>query len=105
MGQDVGILGQVSPTLDTDTDLYTAPAGRFAEVKVLVAERGGAAATFRVWVAPAGASTSNEQYIAYDEALAANEALTSVTFRVRETDVVRVRASTSNVSFTCTGVR
>ena len=104
MGNRVGILAQSSPTLNTDTDLYTVPSGDEAEVKVLVAERGGAAATFRVWVAPSGAATSNEQYIAYDEALAANESLTSAVFRVDGGDVVRIRASTSNVSFTLTGV-
>lgn len=105
MAREYGILGQAAPSADTDTDLYAVPQRKEAEVKVLVANRDSSPATIRIWVAEEGATTDNSQYIAYDEAIAANEALTSSTFSVFSTDVVRVRASSGNISFTCTGVR
>ena len=104
MGRDVGILGQADPNAATDTDLYAVPLGNYSEVKVMIAERGGTAATIRIWIAKEAATTSAEQYIVYDETIVANEALTTILFRVNETDVIRVRSSTNTVSFTCTGI-
>lgn len=103
MAYDVGILGQADVTLDTDTALYTAPAGRDAKVKVFVAERGGSAATVRIWIRDAAEASANKQYIVYDESIAANEAKVTAPFYVNETDIVMVRANTGNVSFTCVG--
>jgi len=104
MGQLTGILGQVTPTLNTDTALYTVPAGKFAEVKVIVANRAASDATIRIWVAVEGAATSDEQYLAYDESVTANKSYATASFSVKPTDVVRVRANSSTVSFTCTGI-
>lgn len=104
MSKLFGILAQDTPTLDTDTTLYTVPSGRFGEVKMIVTERGGASATFRIWVGVEGAATSNEQYLCYDEALGANSSLVTSPFAVDATDVIKIRASTSNVSFTLTGL-
>lgn len=98
-----GILGQQAPAASTPTDLYTCPVNKNATIRVTVTNR-STAATFRVWVAVGGVSTSNEQYLAYDKAIAANEAFVSKAFMVDETDVVRVQASSANVSFVATGM-
>lgn len=98
-----GILGQEAPAAATEEDLYTVPAAKHMTGKVLVANR-GVAATFRVSLAPLGAATINAHYIAYDAPLEANEPLSTVGFKVGATDVVRVEASTADVSFTCTGI-
>ena len=99
-----GILGQSAPPATTLTDIYTVPAGKSATCRVIVANRAAGAASFRVALAPLGAVDSNEQYVAYDKAIAANDAGTTIAFMVGPTDVVRVLASTGNLSFTCTGV-
>ena len=98
-----GMLGQAAPTLDTDTDLYTVPTSRNAVVKVIATNRSGAT-TFRVWVAVAGVATEDKQYEAFEKPLAGNDAVATISFMIGPTDVVRVRAASSNVSFSCTGI-
>ena len=100
MARATGILGQASPTANTDT----APARNEAHIRVLVANRDSSPATIRIWISVEGASTDSSQYIAYDETIAANEALTTIEVWISPRDIVRVRASSSNVSFTCTGI-
>jgi hypothetical protein len=51
-----------------------------------------------------GAATDNSQYEAYDAALGDNASLATATIMLGSTDVVRVYASSANVSFTCTGL-
>ncbi len=99
-----GILGQEAPSATTATELYVVPSAKQATCKVIVAERGGAAATFRVSIRVGGAGAANEQYIAYDTAIAANDSLATVSFMVNEDDEVYVYASSANLSFNCTGV-
>lgn len=96
-------LGQAAPAATTDTDAYTVPKARIAEVRVYVAERGNAAATFRVALRKAGAAIANAHYVAYDFALAANGRDALGPFNLSADDVVTVRASTANASFSVTG--
>ena len=104
MAKLYGILAQSTPTLDTDTTLYTVPSGQEGEVKLIIAERGGAGANIRIWVGVAGAATANAQYMYYDVAISANTSTVTPTFTVKATDIIKIRASTSNVSFTLTAV-
>ena len=97
-----GILGQSDPALDELTDLYTAPSNVSTTGRVFVTNR-AAAATFRIAVAVAGADDSDEQYIAYDTAIGANENIATIAFFMGSTDVVRVESSTNDLSFTFTG--
>lgn len=98
-----GILGQAAPNADTDTDLYTVPTSKTATVKVILANR-DTTVSVRIWVAPNGAATGVSQYLAYDFSLPGNEAMTTASFMLGDGDVVRVRANSANVSFTCTGI-
>ena len=103
MATVIGILGQSAPGATTPADLYTVPSNKNATVRVICTNR-STAGTVRISVGIDGAATANGQYMAYDAAVAANETLTTATFMVGSTDVVRVYASSANFSFTCTGI-
>lgn len=104
MAQKKGILGQAAPSAATDADLYTVPDGKNATIKVIVSNRDSSPATFQIRVRVAGAVNSTQQLIAPDRAIPANDSLTTTSFMVGGDDVVTVQASTSTVSFTCTGI-
>lgn len=99
-------LAQSSPAAATDTDAYTVPGATSAVVSsVVVCNTNSAGATMRLWVAVAGASTATKQYLVYDLTLAANETRTfTLGISLAATDVLRVRASTTNVAFNVFGV-
>lgn len=103
MARKYGILGQSNPDATTLTAVYTVPAGKHATARVLVCNQ-STATTFRISLAAAGETDATEQYVAYGQALAANDSVSSVAFTVGATDVVRVYAGTGNVSFTVTGI-
>lgn len=105
MATSLLVLGQVNPGATTATDLYTVPASTQTVISTLtVAEIGGAAATFRIAVRPAGATLAAQHYIAYDIALTANT-MTAFTLGLTldATDVITVYASTANVTFNAYG--
>jgi hypothetical protein len=102
MALSYSILGQTGDA-STETDLYTAPALKNVKIKITIANR-GAAATFRVSISPDGGATGAEDYVAYDKPISANESLTSTTFIVNAADVVRVMASTADVTFMVYGI-
>ena len=99
------VLGQVNPSATTATTLYTVPSGKTAVISTLVvANLSSTAATYRIAIRIAGSALSNEEYIAYDVALSANDS-TALTLGITlaATDVVTVYASTANVAFNAFG--
>lgn len=99
------VLGQVNPSATTATTLYTVPSGKTAVISTLVvANLSSSAATYRIAIRVAGSALSNEEYIAYDVALSANDS-TALTLGITlaATDVVTVYASTANVAFNAFG--
>lgn len=98
-----GILGQQAPGATSLVTLYTCPAGKVATLRILVTERGGAAATFRAALRAGGAAISNEHYVAYDKSIDANDVSSTIAFMVSGGDVVSVYSSSANLSFTATG--
>lgn len=99
-----GILGQAAPSSGVDTDLYTVPTSKTATVKVVCANRAATASKVRIAVSPNGAALANQHYLTYDTSMSGNSALSSVTYTLGDTDVVRVRSDSGNVTFTCTGI-
>lgn len=99
------VLGQAAPAATTDTTLYTVPASTDAVVSSLVvANRDTAAATFRIAVRPAGATLANQHYIAFDVTVGGSDStIITIGATLDATDVITVRASTANVSFTAFG--
>jgi hypothetical protein len=99
------VLGQQAPSATTDTTLYTVPAATSTVVSTLsVANRGAAAATYRIAIRPAGASIATTHYIAYDASILANDGiLLTIGITLAATDVVTVRASTADLTFNLFG--
>lgn len=99
------VLGQSAPSATTDTTLYTVPSATEAIVStIVVCNRSATARTYRIAIRPDGASIANQHYIAYDIAIAANDS-TALTLGItlNAADVITVRASTADLSFTAFG--
>ena len=103
MAKLYGILGQSAPGAITLTTAYTVPAGRHATARVLVCNR-SSNDTFRIALSPAGASIADSHYVAYGQAITANDSVSSVAFTVTETDLVRVYSTNGTLSFSVTGI-
>ncbi len=94
------VLGQEDLPATTLTDVYTCPASTEAVISTIVlANRTSSAMSYRIAIRPAGASISDEHYLAYDTALAANDS-TALTLGVtmEATDVLSVYASAVDMS-------
>jgi glucose-6-phosphate dehydrogenase assembly protein OpcA len=105
MPKNYKILGQVSPGATTDTTLYTVPSSTQAVISTIsVANRAATQSTFRIAAQPAGATIANEHYIAYDVLVDANDTTTiTMGITLAATDVITVRSSTTNLSFSAFG--
>lgn len=99
------VLGQSAPSATTDTTLYTVPASTSAVTSTIsIANRGAASATYRIAIRPAGASIATSHYIAYDSSVAPNDGiLLTIGMTLATTDVVTVRASTADLTFSLFG--
>jgi glucose-6-phosphate dehydrogenase assembly protein OpcA len=99
------VLGQVNPSGNTATTLYTAPSGASAIVSTLnICNQAAAAATFRVAVRPAGATLANTHYVAFDTTVPANDSIgLTLGITLATTDVVTVQANSATVSFSLFG--
>jgi hypothetical protein len=99
------VLGQVNPSATTATTLYTVPSAKTAVIStIVIANLSTSAATYRIAIRVGAATLSNEDYIAYDVALSANDS-TALTLGITlaATDVVTVYASSANVAFNAFG--
>jgi glucose-6-phosphate dehydrogenase assembly protein OpcA len=99
------VLGQVAPSATTATTLYTVPSATSTVVSTIaVCNRAATSATYRIAIRVAGSALSNEEYIAYDAAITANNS-TFITIGVTlaATDVITVYASTADLSFNAFG--
>lgn len=94
------VLGQVAPSATTDTTVYTVPSATEAVIStIVIANRAGTAGSFRLAVRPDGATLSNEHYLAYDVALAANDSTTlTLGITMDASDVLTVYCSSSDMS-------
>lgn len=99
------VLGQLAPSATTATTLYTVPSATSAVISTLVvANRAGSAASYRIAIRPAGATLANEHYIAYDVTVAGGDSTTlTLGITLAATDVVTVYASTANTTFNLFG--
>lgn len=106
MADDYKVLAQANPSATTLTGAYTVPASTQTIIStVVVTNRSATPTTFRLSVAVAGAADSNEQYIAYDVAIGANETISlTLGITMDATDVLRVYATLATLSFNVFGV-
>jgi hypothetical protein len=105
MTEDYKVLGQAAPTATTATSLYTVGSGKKAVISTLIiCNRANSSGTFRVAIRAAGASLSNEHYIAYDTPISANDSIPlTLGITLGASDVITVYASTANFSFSVFG--
>ena len=101
MAITIKILGQVSPSITTETDLYTVPASTSTVISTItVCNRASTQASFRVSVSAAGAATATKDYLYYDVTIAGNDTFaTTIGITLATTDKVRVYSSSSSLSF------
>ena len=99
------VLGQSAPSATTDTTLYTVPAATSTVVSsIVIANRDASAATFRIAIRPGGAALANQHYIAFDVTVGASDStVLTLGLTLAATDVITVRASTANLSFSAYG--
>jgi hypothetical protein len=94
------VLGQSAPSATTNTDVYTVGSGKQATVSTItIANRAATSATYRIAIRVAGSAISNEEYIAYDATVGANDSITwTIGLTLGAADVITVYASTANLS-------
>lgn len=105
MATNYKILGQSMPTNNTFTDLYTVPSGNSAVISTLnVCNTTAANVSFRVLARPQGNTISAQQYIVYDAALPAQDAIgLTLGMSLGPADKITVFSFQGNVSFTLFG--
>lgn len=105
MPTDYRVLGQVLPSANTLTTLYTVPASKQAVVSTItVCNQAATNAAFGICLRPAGASQTTSQYIAMGAVAPANDTIVlTLGLTLTATDVVSVSATTATVSFGCFG--
>jgi hypothetical protein len=99
------VLAQSAPSATTATDVYTVGSGKSAVIStVTVCNRAATSATYRIAIRVAGSALSNEEYIAYDATVPANDTIAlTLGITLAATDVVTVYASSANLSFNLFG--
>ena len=100
------ILAQAAPSATTETTLYTVPSGYSAVVStVAIANQSGSSGTYRIAVRPAADSTTAQKhYIVYGATVAASDSIMlTLGLTLAAGDVVRVYASSANMSFSAFG--
>ncbi|MFN5250119.1 MAG: hypothetical protein ACK5DE_03670 [Bacteroidota bacterium] len=105
MAKSYKVLGQSAPSATTNTDVYTVPSATQSVIStIVVCNRAGSAASYRIAVRPNGATIANSHYIAYDVVIPANDS-TALTMgiTVDAADVITVYASNTNLTFSVFG--
>jgi hypothetical protein len=95
------ILGQISPSATTETNLYVVPATTSTVCSsISICNRGGTQTTFRVSFSQSGGATANKDYLYYDVTLAGNDTfIATIGVTLATTDVIRVYSGNASLSF------
>lgn len=106
MADVIKVLGQVDPAATTTTTLYTTPnLNQTTCSSLVVCNRNGTAATFRVSIHVNDATADNKQFLYYDKQVAANDTLAAILgITLNQNDVIKVYASGTGLSFNLFGV-
>jgi hypothetical protein len=97
-------VGVANPTANTATTLFTSD-NQYLMSVIATNKSSSINTSLRIWVQPSGSSTESEYaYMIYDLPLDFSNSYESFRFAVNQNDVVRVSASTSNVSFSAYGL-
>ena len=100
------VLAQAAPAATTESTLYTVPSLTSAVVSTIsIANQAGSSGTYRIAVRPAAdASTTQKHWIVYGATVAASDSIMlTLGLTLAAGDVVRVYASSANMSFSAFG--
>ena len=99
------VLGQITPTANTMTTLYTVPGATNSVVSTLtICNQGTANANVSIAVCPANTSVTTSQYIVNTALVVPYDTVfLTLGVTVGNTDTVRVYSSNANVSFNAFG--
>ena len=100
------VLAQNAPSATTETTLYTVPSSTSSVVSTIsVCNQAGTSGTYRIAVRPAAdASTTAKHWIVYGATVAASDSIMlTLGLTLATGDVVRVYASSANMSFSAFG--
>ena len=99
------ILGQINPTANTLTTLYTVPAGNSAVIStVSICNQSAVASTFDIAVQPANASIQSKHYVNFKTPVPANDTIfLTLGITLAETDVISVNVGSSSISVNAFG--
>lgn len=99
------ILGQLADASANDVTLYTVPASTETIVSsIIICNREATANTFRLAIKADGGAVANEDYIAYDTNISANDSITlTLGITLDASDIISAGASDANVSFSVFG--
>jgi hypothetical protein len=94
------VLGQINPTANTLTTLYTVPGSTQTVVSTIsVCNQANTATTFSLAVQPSGASILPKHYINYQTLLPGNDTITlTLGITLGSTDVIAANVGSSTVS-------
>jgi hypothetical protein len=98
-------LGQLDPLAATLTDLYTVPGATSAIVEgITIANRSGAATSFRLAVSVGGGAIANKDYVAYDVPIPGNTVVNlNGVITMAAGDKLRAYATLATLSFNAFG--
>jgi hypothetical protein len=99
------VLGQIEPSANSVTTVYTVPSATQAVVSTITAcNQGTLSSNVRIAVQPNAEALADKHYLVYDVALAAGQtAAFTLGITVDAADIIAVRASTATVSFNVFG--
>lgn len=97
-------LGISNPAANTDTTMFTSDNQYLLSV-IATNKAASSPATIRVWVQPSGSTLESQySYIIYDLTLDSLNSYETFRFAINQNDVVRIRSSTANISFSAYGI-
>jgi hypothetical protein len=99
------ILGQINPTANTQTTLYTAPASNQTVVStVIICNQSAVAGTFKLALIPSGQSLSTSRYISFDTQAPSNDSvMLTLGLTMASGDSIVANVSSSNFSVSAYG--
>ena len=94
------ILGQINPTANTATTLYTVPASTQTVISTIaICNQSNTASTFSLAVQPSGAAVTAKNYINYQTAIPGNDTITlTIGMTLSNTDVISANVGSNTIS-------
>jgi glucose-6-phosphate dehydrogenase assembly protein OpcA len=99
------VLGQIEPSANSVTTVYTVPSATQAVVSTITAcNQGTGSANIRIAVQPDGETLADKHYVAYDVTVGAGQTVAfTIGITADASDIISVRSSTATVSFNVFG--